>query len=74
MATETIKRCDIFGTVGAERYEVCIRPVDAEGKVVSGDPVLVSQLDLSKRGLGRLEKFVKRGLAMPSNGADGDGC
>jgi hypothetical protein len=65
MATESVKRCDVFDTKGDVRtYDVQINEIK-EGGEPAHTPFFFKSLDLSPRALERLKGFVERGIKKP---------
>ena len=63
MVMKNRRECDVFGTTRAvDIYGVKVHKIGDESDI------LCKVVDLSPRGLARLEKFIRRGMRAPSEG------
>ena len=71
MATVPRKQCDVFKTYNKiERFQVRLYEADDKDVAQAGGPLLLVTKDLSPRALERLKKFIRRGMAPPTEMAD----
>ena len=69
MALVTKRQCDVFKTTKAvERYRLTLTTLGGDEPADSDVEMLSQRIDLSSRGLARLEKFIRRGMTAPSEG------
>lgn len=61
MATETVKRCDVFRVFDAETYEIAILRIVGDKKV----PEFSTKADLCERAYDRLHGFLVKGTTPP---------
>lgn len=69
MATETVKRCDIYDTKReVKTVQLLLREIVPEGEPLAGIDYKDATLDVSPKALTRLLGYVDRGLSKPSQG------
>ena len=67
MATETVKRCDVFRTIGDDVVTVRVRIEDPPSDANPDETICYygKQVDLCPRAIERLKRIVERGTTPP---------
>ena len=63
MATETVKRCDVFNTYTAKWYRVVLLEMKEDGSVKQ--ELVSKNVDMCPRAVERCKKFIEKGTTPP---------